>query len=195
MKVFFAVSPKGKKQFEKYYKTIYEEISKCGYEHVNDDVIEESPTEFYNSLEKGGKEKHKDLYKRKIQAIQIADINIFDCSVPGIGLGFVIQKSIELNKPTIVLYYKDAVPYYLTGLAEDRLITKSYNEKNVKKVIKQALEIARERKDKRFNFFISPQLLDYLEDQSKEEGITKSKFIRNLIVKHMRKQASEIMEA
>lgn len=76
-------------------------------------------------------------------------------------------------------------------MEEEKLIIKQYNEKNIKKVIKEAIDIARERRDKRFNFFISPKLLEYLEKASFNDGVTKSKFIRNLITEHMRKTRGE----
>jgi predicted DNA binding CopG/RHH family protein len=59
------------------------------------------------------------------------------------------------------------------------------------------LDHAREKRDKRFNFFISPKLLEFLEKTSNGDGITKSKYIRNLIVEHMRqnKNLTESVEA
>jgi predicted DNA binding CopG/RHH family protein len=68
---------------------------------------------------------------------------------------------------------------------------RSYNEKDLKKVVSEALEQSREKRDKRFNFFISPKLLEFLEQSSNSEGITKSKLIRNLIVEHMRENKVE----
>jgi predicted DNA binding CopG/RHH family protein len=57
---------------------------------------------------------------------------------------------------------------------------------HIKKTLRELLENAREKRDKRFNFFISPKLLEFLENTSNTEGVTKSKYIRNLIVEHMR---------
>jgi predicted DNA binding CopG/RHH family protein len=74
----------------------------------------------------------------------------------------------------------------LTGIEDEKLIIRSYTEKNLKKILKEAIDLARQRSDKRFNFFISQKLLNYLESISKKEGINKSTFIRNLILEHMR---------
>lgn len=190
MKVFFSVSPKAKSNLGKIYKTLYDEILRLGYTHVSNEAVAEDSDSFYNEMEQGGKEKHEDLFKEKIKSIQSADINIFDVSVPGIGLGFNVEKSLELNKPTVVLFYEKNTPYFLSGIDDEKLVLKGYSDKNHKKVLREALEIARERRDKRFNFFISPKLLEYLEKASNAEGITKSKFIRNLIVRKMRDQNS-----
>ena len=186
MKVYFSVSPKAKSELGKVYKTIFDEIAKLGYQHVSPEALHEDEDSFYEELEKGGKDSHKNLFKEKLKFIQSADINIFDLSSGGVGLGFNVEKSLELNKPTIVMYHGDSVPFFLSGIDDDKFILIGYTDKNVKKVLKDSLEIARERRDKRFNFFISPKLLDYLEKASNDESVTKSKFIRNLIVKKMR---------
>lgn len=186
MKVYFSVSPKAKAEFGKIYKSIFDEISRAGYQHLSEEALHEDEDTFYEEMEKGGKDTHKNIFKEKIKFLQTADINIFDLSAGGVGLGFNVEKSLELNKPTIVLYHGDNVPFFLSGIDDDKFILVGYNDKNWKKVIRETLEIARERRDKRFNFFISPKLLEYLEKASGEEGVTKSKFIRNLIVKKMR---------
>lgn len=186
MKVYFSVSPKAKSEFGKVYKTIFDEISRLGYQHVSSEALHEDEDSFYKEMEKGGKNIHQTLFKEKLKHIQSADINIFDLSAGGIGLGFNVEKSLELNKPTVVIYHGDNVPFFLSGIDDDKFVLVGYTEKNVKKVIRESLEVARERRDKRFNFFISPRLLEYLEKASTDEGVTKSKFIRNLIVKKMR---------
>jgi uncharacterized short protein YbdD (DUF466 family) len=99
-----------------------------------------------------------------------------------------MQKALEDNKPVIILYFNQNTPLFMSGVEDEKLFVANYSEKNIKKVVRNSLEQAKERRDKRFNFFISPKLLEYLEKMSKEEGITKSKFIRNLILEHMHKE-------
>lgn len=187
MKAFFTASQRGKKQYNEFYEKIVEEIKKLDLQLLDDDVIKKDENEFEKELDEGGRDKQIEFYRSKIRTIQQADLCIFEGSTPSLSIGFVIQKALEFNKPTIVLFYKDLAPFFLAGNDDDKLIVKSYNEKTLKKVLKETVEIAKERRDKRFNFFISPKLLEYLEKESKQEGITKSKFIRNLIVNHMRK--------
>jgi hypothetical protein len=97
-----------------------------------------------------------------------------------------------MNKPTLVLYYKDNVQHFLAGAEDEKLLVKSYNETNLTNVLKESIEELKSFKDKRFNFFINPGLLTYLETTSKNLGLTKSNFIRNLIVDHMKKNKSQI---
>lgn len=188
MKVFFTASQRGKKDFGKYYQKIFEEIKKQqGCIVIKDDLLTESQSEFYRKLDEGGRKANIELFKEKMLHLHESDVNIFDCSYHSLSTGYLIEKSLVLNKPTVVLYYKNNESYLLEGADNEKLIVRSYNEKNISKIIREVISLSKERRDKRFNFFISPKLLGYLEKVSKHEGTTKSTFIRSLILEHMRK--------
>lgn len=192
MKVYFTSTQRAKDEYLDYLKKIYSEIQGAGYQMIDDDLFTTSKNEFFTKMEKSDRKFYEDFYKTKMKYLHQADICVFESTVHSLSMGFFIQKALELNKPTILLHYKEYAPFFLIGSNDDKLIIKSYTEKNIKKVVREALEIARERRDKRFNFFISPKLLDYLEKSSHDEGVTKSKFIRNLIVNKMRKEEQEM---
>lgn len=190
MKVFFTGSIRDTNFDKTLFKKIYKEIEDLGYEHVSDTILHLSEDD--SSLgEKDTREDHIKRYTERVDAIKKADICIFETSAHSLTTGFLINVSLDQQKPTIVLYYKDLVPYFLEGIEHEKLMIRSYNEKDVKKVVSEALEQSREKRDKRFNFFISPKLLEFLEQSSNSEGITKSKLIRNLIVEHMRENKVE----
>lgn len=186
MKVFFTSTTRGQKEFGLYYQQIYKELEALGYDHLDDDVVKTNFTEFLENIEKEDRNGYKEYFNKKNDAIMKADICVFEVSYPTLGLGFVVERALKQGKPTIVLYYKDNIPYTLIGVEDEKLLIKNYTEKTLKKVLRDSLEIAKERRDKRFNFFLSPKLLDYLEGSSKKEGVTKSKLIRDMIVRHMR---------
>jgi hypothetical protein len=168
MKIFFAGSPRGHKD-----------------SHLDDDLIEQDYASFENKL-KEGRSAYVAWYQKKINGINLSDICVFETSIHSIGVGFLIQKALDQSKPVIVLYYKKNIPYFLSGVEDDKLLSVSYDETNYKRVLKKSLDQAREKRDKRFNFFLSPKLLQYIDDASKERGITKSKLLRDMIVNHMR---------
>lgn len=186
MKIFLISTPKGEKHLGENFIKLYEEVERLGYTHVSN-FIQLTSKEFTNKMSKGN-EAHADFYNDMIQSIQKADICIFEASTPSFGVGYLIERALLYSKPTVVLFYKDYQSDLLRGVNDEKLLVRAYDEKNYKKTLKAVLEIARERRDKRFNFFLSPKLLDYLEDASKKEGVTKSKLIRDMIVDHMRKQ-------
>lgn len=189
MKVYFTASVRGKKFYEDHYEKIYESIHNLGYQHVDKLLFSTSVQTFYKSLETGGQKTYVDFYNKTLLNIKTADINIFECSFPSLGVGFQVEKSLEFGKPTVVLYLKDHIPHFIAGTNSDKLILKMYNDKNVNQVVKESLEEAKRRTDKRFNFFISPYLLNYLQNTSKKLGVTKSTFIRTLILEHIKRSA------
>jgi len=187
MKILFTASQRGKKQFGKTYKEIYEFIVTSGYTVLQDDILSDEPEELYKALESGDHKKQTEFYNKKIDTIQKSDLCIFEASTHSLSIGFVIQKALEYNKPTIVLYIKDHKPLFFSGVDNEKLILQEYDEKNLSKQLESAIQDAVHLREKRFNFFISPGLLSYLEQASKKEGITKSTFIRNLILTHKKK--------
>jgi len=178
MKVFFTASWRGKKDFGQYYQKIYQIIESFGNLLLDDDVLVKS------------KEAAEKLYEKKIRLIQEADVCFFEASVPSLSLGYQIRKSLESNKPTVVLYFKNNPPSFLLGAKEEKLIISQYDEKNLPQTVKKVLAEVAKLRDKRFNFFISTDLLNYLEEASAKLKITKSTFIRNLILEHKKKHSS-----
>lgn len=187
MKIFFTASLRGGQDFTKYYKEIYDLIEELGHTNLDHEIFSLTSKDYYDLIEKEGRKAYVDLYKRKVKNIQEADLCIFEASLHSSSIGFEIHKALELNTPTLVLYYDDNIPHFLLGADDEKLIVKSYTDKNIKEVLQEAIEELQEVRDKRFNFFISPRLLTYLETTSKKFGITKSTFIRNLLNEHMKK--------
>lgn len=186
MKIFFTASLRGQAEFGAYYKTTYTVINKLGFKSLDNELLNLTPG-YYDNIQKEGRAAFINLYERKIKNLQSADICIFDCTLPSLSIGYLIQKALDFNKPTIILYYGENTPQFISGIEEDKLIVKKYDEKNLEKIVEEAIESAKHLQDKRFNFFISPNLLNYLEKASKTQGITKSTFIRNLILAHRKK--------
>lgn len=188
MKVFFNASARGKKLYDKEYKVIYKTIESLGYTHTYGLIIQEfTEDKFYGGLKKGGKKRMVDFHKETISLIKSADINVFDCSWPSLGIGYQVEKSLEFNKPTIVLYKEDCLPYFIFGADNEMIIIKKYNKKNLVSAVKKAFEEAKKRKDKRFNFFVSPKILTFIKEHSKALGMTESTYVRGLIIEDMRK--------
>lgn len=187
MKIYFTASVRGKKFYEVFYKKIYDAIENLGYKHTDKLLFETSVEDFYKKLEKGGHKAYVYFYNRTLTNIRTSDINVFECSLPSLGIGFQVDKSLEFSKPTVVMYLKDHIPHFIAGTTNEKLILKMYDKNNLKDVLKKALEEAKQRSDKRFNFFISPYLLNYLQSIAKKQGITKSSFIRKLVLDDMRK--------
>jgi hypothetical protein len=184
MKVFFTASQRGKNFFERFYQKIYKIVESQDLEHLDHTLVKVAAKKFYDSLDKNGTNAQKELYEKNMKAINKADVTIFESSLPSLSVGYMINKSLEANKPTIVLYLDENYPHFLKGVNEDKLIVKRYQEDNLEKTVKEAIKIAAQKTDKRFNFFIDSELLSYLANAARAQKITKSTFLRNLIVEH-----------
>ena len=188
MKIYFTAPIKGVDHVEKHIRTIYEAIKKLGYTHIGNivDRLNQGGS-FYEKLDKGGITTHSSYFEDTINKIKTADINVFEGSIPSLGVGFQVERSLDYNKPTIVLYLKEGTPHFLAGTHNDKLLLKEYTKDNLTQVVHEALEEAKHVADKRFNFFISPSLLSFLEEESKKFDMTKSAFIRKLILEHKKR--------
>lgn len=189
MKIYFAASHRGTKSYRDNYLAIHQTIEELGYSHTDTSLKNIKSSEFYTALDSGGHKAYEDLYKEKIDHIKSSDVCVFECSFPSLSIGYQIDKSLEYNKPTIILYVKDQLPYFLKGMENDKLIISTYSlSPTFKNELKKILDSAKQIVDKRFNFFITPMLLNYLNSVSNTLGITKSTHIRNLITEDMRRR-------
>jgi hypothetical protein len=190
MKIFFTASLRGQEDYGKYYKKVFSLIRDLGYVSLDDEILKLSPS-YYDVIQKQGRDAYVDLYERKIKKLQSADICMFECTLPSLSIGYLIQKALDFNKPVVILYLNENTPQFISGINEDKLIVRKYTESTLSEVVTNAFEEAKHLQDKRFNFFISPYLLTYLEKASKKDGISKSTFIRNLLLAHKRKSHDE----
>lgn len=184
MKISFISNPRLSTSQYEIFKTIHQQIISMGHEHSNN-FIEDIDIHFEKKMIKN-KNAQKEFVKKIIKSISLSDICIFEATQPSFGIGYLIEKSLSMAKPTIILFYKKNTSLVLPNIEDEKLITKVYTEKTLTKVLKQSLLIAKQRRDKRFNFYLSTKLLEYVDNLSKEEGVTKSKIMRDIILRDMR---------
>ncbi len=190
MKVYLAASTKGQSKYGEYYSRIFNHIHKLGHKHLDDSIVNEKPEDFYGAIKKEGSKKYEEMFNEALRKMRESDVNIFECSEQSFTIGYLVQKSLDLNKPTLALFEENHQPsYFLMGSQDEKLIIQSYNKENIEKVIDTCLDTAVNVADKRFNFFITPSLLAFLNQAAREQGITKSTLIRNLILEHRRKNS------
>lgn len=169
MKVYFAPPKNKQNKFALYYPVVEKTLEECGYKNI-------VPS---------GKELS---YQKMMKLLKESDANLFDCSTPDSLTGFQISKSLEFNKPTIVLYHESS-PECITSIDEEKLLPGAFkNKEGLKTILLSLLKKARMLADKRFNFFITPSLLNFLNLMSHEYGMTKSTYLRNLIIEDKKKR-------
>ena len=183
MKAYFTGALYQKEKFLEIYKKIVDTIKSAGV-----DVLEDTTeVTLQEALEKTNEER-VDYYKKVLKWIDKSDFIVAEASFPStLSIGHEITLASEKSKPVIVLYMEGFEPTFLMGLKDDKVLWVKYNKDNLQKVLTEAIEEAKGRQDVRFNFFVSPKILTYLDWVAKKRMIPRSVFLRDLIEHEMKK--------
>jgi hypothetical protein len=187
MKVYFTCSVRGAETLKDKYLRIYNYATNIGYQHV----INKTEPDFLGTLDQKAiyssvQEENSKLYKDAIKGINSADIVILEITTHSLAMGFVMQQALNSGKPVIALYIDGSKPAFALSVQNEKLLLVEYNDENLEKELKIALENAEEQIDVRFNFFISPAIGSYLDWISKVKKIPRSVYLRALIEHEMR---------
>ena len=185
MQVYFVASSRLVGKDRELYSQIYKTIS-LEHKMVSDKVWKWIKSGIEDL--KGDDQAKKENYNETLKAINKADIVIMEVSGHSMSMGYIISKALEINKPVIAMYTADAEPVFIAGMDNPKLILKEYNSQNVEKVIWESIKKAKGLIDVRFNFFVSPKILTYLDWVGQKRMIPKSVFLRNLIEREMKKE-------
>ncbi|MBP9817389.1 hypothetical protein KBC75_01355 [Candidatus Shapirobacteria bacterium] len=184
MKLYFSAPRAYREKFGVNYENIMKVLVKSEYK-VTDNGRLKSPSGAYSSLSKNDR---LGLYRTMLKNIEKADICVFEASFPStLHIGHEITVALEKGKPVIVLHTADHEPILFTGIQNNKVIWIEYDESNLMPKLTEALEQARKIIDVRFNFFVSPRILSYLDWVAKKRMIPRSVFLRDLIEKEMKK--------
>jgi hypothetical protein len=185
MQIYFIASSrlveKDKNLYSQMYKTIAEDNKM-----VSDKVWKWTKLGIQD-LSQAPLQAKKENYEQILKSIHKADMVIMEISGHSMTMGYVISKALEENKPVIALYKSEASPIFVRGIFDQKLILAEYNKENLDKVIFESIKKAKSLVDMRFNFFVSPRILNYLDWIGQKRMIPKSVFLRNLIEREMKK--------
>ena len=185
MKLYFVVSSRLVDDDPKFYSRMYSFLASEG-KMVSDKVME--------WIKKGVKDisgaplrVKREKYIQSIDSVKKADVVVMEVSGHSMSMGYLISKALEMNKPVIALHDKKHIPSFIKGIDDPKLIISEYNDGDVEQVIKEALKKANSLVDVRFNFFVSPKILNYLDWIAQKRMLPRSVFLRNLIEHEMKK--------
>jgi nucleoside 2-deoxyribosyltransferase len=117
MKIYFTASAIGKKLYENNYKKIYGTIEELGYKNLDDLILKINPKKFYLGDEKN----RVQVYKNALNFIKQADLVILEVSVNSFSMGYVMDKTLEMGKPVILLYFEGAELFFAQGVQDEKL--------------------------------------------------------------------------
>ncbi len=129
-------------------------------------------------------------YKEFNKKITASDLVVAELSFPSsVNIGYRVRLALEKKRHIIGLYLQGKhVPFFET-IDSDKFIYEEYSLKNLENTLKQAIDLAMEKSDIRFNFILPPSLIEYLDFISTSERIPRSVYLRKLIEKDREKNS------
>ena len=123
MKIYFACSITGGREYEKNYQAITRYLLDQGYEVPTAHLADPNILDLERVVVPG------EIYARDVDWIQASDILIAEVSVPSHGVGYEIGYALNLGKPVLCLYQAGrAVSKMITGNPDPLLSVKNYED-------------------------------------------------------------------
>lgn len=184
MKAYFSASVHGRSVYKDQYKRIIDTLKKCGYDVFAEHVMETDA----EGIDRQSNQEIKDVYKNLINRIKKSDLVVAEVSTPSVSVGHEITEAINLSKPVILLHSDSGNrAMLLEGMSDAKVQNISYFDNDLVNLLEGAIEEAKKLIDVRFNFFVSPKILAYLDWVAQKRMIPRSVFLRNLIEREMKK--------
>ena len=180
MRVFYTASFYGKRKYQKYYDLVLKAIEKTGVELISPEkgnyfkVLTEKD---YKDI-KSKKKLHYEAIKRGITWAQAVIIEI---SNEDFQLGHEATLATQAKKPVLCLSLNED---FSEKINNSFFYAAKYNEYNIEEIVDDFIKNAeKEALNQRFNLFVSPRQLTYLENAAKRSEMNMSEYLRMLVDK------------
>ncbi len=186
MKVFFLSSIAVNQELRDSYRTIIKILEEQG-QRVSGKHSLELPSEVENLSPEDSEQRAKNLLKEMLQS----DFVVFEGTKPTTGGGYYLNSALQRSLPVLYLTQEEYKGLYLAS--SNRLLKiKQYHPSDLKelqKIIKDFISFTnKKRLNNRFNLMISDTTDEFLNKVSKNYGISKADFIRDLIYRAMEQE-------
>jgi len=186
MKIFFNASLRGKREYGTNYDRIVAALKKTEHKLLASPVVNQ---DLGVLITKTDTKEAGNYYQQLLDWIKKADVCVFEVSYPSTSIGHEVALALQYSKPVVALHVKKApANLVLESIKDDKFQLVDYSEDNISQTVADAIEYATEQMDTRFNFFISPDIGNYLDWVSKVKKIPRAVFLRQLIEEDMKVQ-------
>jgi hypothetical protein len=180
MKVFYTAAFSGKEKYQKYYDSVLQAIEATGVEVISPE--KGNYKDILTKSEQNRLTKERQVHYEAIRkGILWADVVIIENSQESFQLGMEAAFAMLSKKPVLCV---SIIEDFSEKIVNPYFSAAKYNEYNIDEII--ADFIHRHNKghlSERFNLFLSPRQVAYLEKVTKNKGINKSEYLRDLIEK------------
>lgn len=176
--MYFTAALRGKANYGKNHDAIVGVLKEMGCRVLSDVV---SP-DVVERVEKQTIEEREEAYSSLSQMMRESDLVVAEISTASTSVGHEVTEALGLSKPVILLYTTQGnKAVLLEECKNEKLQIIEYDLDNLSKRLKEAVGLAVKMMDVRFNFFVSPKMLEYLDWAAKKENTSKLAIIRELI--------------
>lgn len=143
-----------------------------------------------DNIDKLSKKDNVSFHKSILTSIRLCDVIVSECSNESFSVGFLLSYAVENDKPLIIFIKKDVPkPNLFKTLAErDNIFIIEYSSlEELNELSVEYLKFAIENTDSRFNFYLPPNVSNYLRWVSKKHHASKSAFVRDMLQEMMSK--------
>jgi len=181
MLVYFTGSVSAKEKFLDNYLTIITILKKMGHEVIAEHIIHNSE----DSIRLLAKEERVQFHDKVQKWINSCDFMIAETSHPSTSVGYEVGYSIRVGKPVLILYSVGDPPSLLGQHEDEKVVSEKYTPQDVEQLIKDFIKYVQGQQDLRFTFFITPKLVNYLDQVAKDNKVPKAVYLRKLIEQDM----------
>lgn len=183
MKVFFSAPINGRDLYEQNYTKIVDDLRTRGYKVQSDHVLKVDKSRLQEISDKSRIE----YYKKLVRWISESDLVVAEVSRSSVSIGHEITLALEKGKNVIALSCISRGPAILLALKSEKLQMVKYGLDDLHNVLDKAIEKARSKTDIRFNFFVSPEINEYLDWISRVKRVPRAVYLRELVEKEIEK--------
>ncbi len=129
------------------------------------------------------------FHNKIISNIKTCDIVVSECSEQSLSVGYLLSYAANLGRPIIIFYSKGSEePNLFPSLTKSSkfFLVEYETLDQLETLVPEYIGYAKEQIDIRFNFFISPLIVNYLDWIAKKKKIPRSVYLRSLIQKDMK---------
>lgn len=141
-----------------------------------------------DDLSKMSETENVQFHKKILSRIRESEVVIAECSHQSMSVGYLIAFAASLGKIVLIFHKSTASQpnLYLTINASERMHVIPYESiRELKRLVNEFVDFVSVDKNIRFNLFLSSDINAYLNWVSKKFSLTKSDFIRKLILDKM----------
>jgi hypothetical protein len=109
-----------------------------------------------------------------------ADLIVLEVSTSSLAIGQELEFAIANKKKVVALHLPGKEPHLLDG-GDETFYLVEYKADELPSLLEDYIEIARDQMDVRFNFFVSPKIVNYLDWISQKRRMPRAVYLRKLI--------------